>query len=358
MSLDERISESHKDIVGSRTENRLSIQLSYAMQLVMEYYSMDYIVLMDYIEDVVVITSDADNENEKIHMYQIKSKTADKNYSISTVLKKQWFEKLYDNATKYNEYLGSASLVCNTEIVDEKSKPIFANNISSLLEFESNPNIDKIKDAIAKDQKTTKDSVDLSDFYFVHTTLSTKGHRSEAEHKFSDFLFDKDEDIQVATVKTIFDEIYKRLENKFRNEISNDCTDIDEIYGEKGIKSSEIKSIIDTGVLVQLPEAYKLYDLFNIKKPNVIRKYNSKYSQIKIDLHSDFSSLNYLKEVIHNVVINNTDDIEDFENYMLAVYNKLNEENSIPMQYSDEYYLKLLIMIIIYKDFYGGKLWI
>ena len=39
MSLDSIISSAHKEIVGSRTKNRLTVQISYAIQLIMDFYS-------------------------------------------------------------------------------------------------------------------------------------------------------------------------------------------------------------------------------------------------------------------------------------------------------------------------------
>ena len=54
MSLKDRISESQKEIAGSRTKNRLTVQISYAIQLIMDFYSTDFLVMMDYIEDVSI----------------------------------------------------------------------------------------------------------------------------------------------------------------------------------------------------------------------------------------------------------------------------------------------------------------
>ena len=51
MSLENIITSSTKEIAGSRTKNRLTIQISYALQLIMEFYSTDFVVMMDYIED-------------------------------------------------------------------------------------------------------------------------------------------------------------------------------------------------------------------------------------------------------------------------------------------------------------------
>lgn len=70
MSLSDIISGTHKEIAGSRTKNRLTVQISYAIQLIIDFYSTDFLIMMDYIEDVSVI-SDPDNPSA-IHLYQVK----------------------------------------------------------------------------------------------------------------------------------------------------------------------------------------------------------------------------------------------------------------------------------------------
>ena len=76
MSLKDMISESQKEIAGSRTKNRLTVQVSYAIQLIMDFYSTDFLVMMDYIEDISIICNpDAPSE---IHLYQVKTKSSDK----------------------------------------------------------------------------------------------------------------------------------------------------------------------------------------------------------------------------------------------------------------------------------------
>ena len=128
MLLSDIISSTHKEIAGSRTKNRLTVQISYAIQLLMEFYPTDFLIMMDYIEDVSII-SDPENPSG-IHLYQVKTKSSDKQYLLSTVIGEKWFQKLYANAQKYETYLGSASVVCNTDIVTSISKPncgVFAN---------------------------------------------------------------------------------------------------------------------------------------------------------------------------------------------------------------------------------------
>lgn len=149
MSLKDRISESQKEIAGSRTKNGLTVQISYAIQLIMDFYSTDFLVMMDYIEDISIICNpDASSE---IHLYQVKTKSSDKQYSLNAIIKDEWYQKLYNNAEKYKGFVGSASVVCNTDVVN-KQEIVFSNTKTSLDEKSIQNNINKIRKAIAKGQ--------------------------------------------------------------------------------------------------------------------------------------------------------------------------------------------------------------
>ena len=131
---------------------------------------MDYAILMDYIEDVVIIENP--DEPTGIHLYQVKTKSTDKQYLLTTVIKDEWFQKLYKNAQKYAGNVNEAALVCNTDIINNKEN-IFANEHNCLEDIKDNANIKKIVKAISDDLNISEEEVDLSKFYFVKSNLST-----------------------------------------------------------------------------------------------------------------------------------------------------------------------------------------
>lgn len=354
MSLENLIVSSNKEIAGSRTKNRLTVQISYAIQLIMEFYSTDFVVMMDYIEDVAII-SNPDNPSA-IHMYQIKTKSADRQYKLTAVIKDEWFQKLYANALKYNGYVGSASLVCNTDIVSSNNTEIFPNSKTSLNDVTIQKNINKIKEAIAHDQNIDLELVDLSNFYFIRSYISTKGHKEEVEHQFEDFLLNLDNNLQVATVKSIYKLLYSELDEKFNHEISENCTDINEIYDQKGFSGESIKSIIDCGLSIQIPTLEKLFSEFEIKSVAEKRNYTLNYSKIKRDMFSNMGVFIELKKQICCIIqeVNNSG-IDDLPGLLDGVYTNLVNGKNVLSAYSDEYYLKILIMVLIYKYCYGGE---
>ena len=347
MSLADLISSSHKEIVGSRTKNRLTVQISYAIQLIIDYYSTNFLIMMDYIEDISVITN-PDNPDE-IHLYQVKTKTTDRQYTLSTIISDKWFQKLYRNAEKFKPYLTDASMVCNTDIISSNTV-VFPNERTLLDDPKIQSNIIKIRKAISKDLKIPLDDVDLSKFYFIRTSLSVNRHKEEAEYQFQHFLFDMDNDIQLATTRSIYTLLYDTLDKQFNSEINEDCTDIQEIYRKKGLQSSEIKTIIDCGLAIQLPDLGKLFAEYNIKSLIEKRKYSSIYPQIKIDFYSNIHVFSALKNTILSVVNTKIESgISSFDKLLEETYKEISSDASLPQIFRDEHYLKLLIMVIAYK---------
>lgn len=352
MSLGDLISSCHKEIAGSRTKNRLTIQISYAIRLIMDFYSTDFLVMMDYIEDVSVI-SDPDNPSA-IHLYQIKTKSTDRQYLLSAVIKDEWFQKLYRNALKYSDYVDSASLVCNTDIVVSGTE-VFPNERTGLDDKSIEENIKKIRKAIAKDQNVNEADIDLSKFFFVRSLLSTKNHKAEVEHEFQDFLLGQDANLQVATAKSIFTVLYDELDKRFNEEINEDCTDVQEIMSKKGLDGRTIKEIISCGLAIQIPAPEKLFSDFNVASISARRRYSSKYQQIKMDMYSNISVFVALKKTLLEFIESeNQNGIDDMVGLFNAVYAKASDCDFVPTCYQDEYYLKTLIMILIYKYCYGG----
>ena len=351
MSLKDAISENHKEIVGSRTKNRLTVQLSCAVQLIMEFYTTDYLILMDYIEDISVVEN-PENPSD-IHLYQVKTKTADKSYLLSAIINNKWYQKLYQNAQKYATFLSDATVICNADVV-HSGEVVFENEKTSLKDIEINKNIKKIKNAIAKDLKIKENDVDLSKFYFVRSNLSVKGHKNEVEYEFEDFLLSKDPELQVATVKSIYRLIYDRLDEKFNNEISENCTDINEIFSKKGLNGREVKDIISCGLAVQLPTLEKLFHEFGITNITEIRKYKKQYTFIKTDTFSSIDLFIRLKKDLMNLIeIINESGVDKMSDLLDYVYSRAQDEEIIPSAYNEEYYIRMLIMVLIYKYCFG-----
>ncbi len=354
MSLEVLISQAKKSIAGSRTKNRLTVQVSYAIQLIMDFYEHDFIVLMDYIEDISIVT---DPENPTgLRLYQIKTKSADKQYSFATVIKDEWYQKLFHEARNYAGYVESAEVVCNTDVV-EKKKSVFPNERTCLVEKSIEENVGRLKSAIAKYEGIDINAVDLSRYYFVRTALSTKGHRDEMEYRFGNFLLERESEVQVAAVKAIYDMLYKKLDICFGNEVDEECTDINEIYLKKGLSAKHVKEVISCGLSLQIPAKEKIFDEFNVVSVSERRRLSKFYTQIKTDMYANIHLFSELRRQIVMLIKRvNEEGIDDMPEILTNVYERVTAEIKIPEAYSSESYIKMLIMIMTYRYCNGSDL--
>ncbi len=349
LSLKQEIEKSHKEIYGSRSKNRLSLQISYAIELIIEFYNLDFLILMDYIEDVSVIENP--NDPSKIHIYQVKSKKAGSNFTLASIIKDEWFQKLYSNGLKYSNYVETANIVCNADILDGKNS-ILINKQTSVSDDIQLKNINKIKDAIAKYNNILVTDVDLSSYYFIKTELTTKNHKQDITYKFESFLNSLSSDVQIETARALFNIIYDKLDDVFNNELNEDCSNVNEIFVTKGLNSKEIKEIINCGLVVQLPGIDKIFNEFSITSVIEKRTYSKIYRSIKRDMLKDDSIYRKLLIDIYswiNTAINyGIDDNVKIRNYVI--------ENIKTTVIYDDSYISLLTMILIYKYCAGDDL--
>lgn len=349
MSLKQEIERSHKEIYGSRTKNRLSIQISYAIDLIIEFYNLDFIILMDYIEDVSVIENPDDPS--KLHMYQVKSKKSGSNFKFNSIISEEWFQKLYSNGLKYGEFVETASIVTNADILDGK-KSMLINQRTSVTNDVQSKNIDKIKAAISQYNHIPESNVDLSSYYFIKTELTTKNHKRDITYDFESFLNKISSNVQVETARALFNIIYNKLDDVFNNEINEDCNNIEEIFSNKGLCSKEIKEIINCGLVVQLPDLEKIFSEFSISSAIEKREYSKAYLTIKCDMLKDETIHRKLLVDICSLINDATgfgiDDITKIKDYVI-------ENIEVPVIY-DKKYVCLLTMILINKYCSGDDL--
>lgn len=82
----------------------------------------------------------------------------------------------------------------------------------------------------------------------------------------------------------------------------------------------------------------------------------SQHRQIKMDMYSNISLFVVLKKTLLSIIeAENMNGVDDMPGLLKAVFSKAENCESIPTIYQDEYYLKMLIMILIYKYCYGGE---
>lgn len=241
MSLSKKIIETERDNSGSMAKNRLSFQISYVVKLIMDFYGSDFILLMDYIEDIAVITNPENPDS--IRLYQVKTKGGVGNLTLHYVIQDKWFQKLYKNAMQYGEHLLEGNLVCNADIIED-SKILFSNEKNILTDSSNSDVASKLIKAIAEDQKVSEGEIDLAKFFVIRSEISTKSHKEDIMGKFETFLLSKKPDIQVDMARAVYNTIYTLLDEQLNCELSGSNTDMSEIIRKKGVISHDIVSLL------------------------------------------------------------------------------------------------------------------
>ena len=73
-------------------------------------------------------------------------------------------------------------------------------------------------------------------------------------------------------------------------------------------------------------------------------------------MYSNISLFDALKKTLLGFIeAENLNGVDDMPGLLETVFSKAENCESIPISYQDEHYLKMLIMILIYKYCYGGE---
>lgn len=241
------------DNSGSRAENRFGYQINWALKRLLELEELgrDYMIIMDYHEDVIVLDSSSKVEN--IDFYQIKSKKMD-----------YWLLKeLTDGGEPVNEE-GTNKLSILGKLLKNSSKfskaryfyfvtdSFFSKNIiqpgsitdKGRLPFSSfNPSNQKA----AKDEIRVQLGDDIADdvwdrVYFLQKQLSVESYRNELVGAITRFFESKLPNVDIKA-STFYDSVIGELEEKQRFEDA--ITETDVLTTRKSFKHDDFKRYLD-----------------------------------------------------------------------------------------------------------------
>ena len=356
MSIDKTIEKTYKDMSGSIAKNRLTIQISYAIQLIIDLYSVqDYTVFLDCLEDVAVKVN---NENsEKIYLYQIKTKNKS-NISLNHVISEKWLEQLYAVSKNFKDFDYESALVVNTDI-SEKGQAIFANSKSN---FEKNliekPDvqddkkiINRIKQCISESEGISISEVDLSKFFFIKTDLHTTFHKNQALLLFNEFIGRIDSHAELAKVKAFFRVLYDTLDTRFNNEINPKNTDYKEIASKKGYTKEEFISSVKSYMQESIPKNTELFNLLNVRSVGEQKEFSLFRPKFLMDLTNNDEPFKIFIEEI-NLFVKNSKDVDLLNNCVEYISSKSN----ISSIYKEAGYIKFATAYVYYNYINGGEI--
>ena len=167
---------------GSRSYNRLDMQVTQALHMAIELFSdINFLLVMDYYDDIS-ICDDSDNP-QSVSYYQMK--TSNDVITVNTILKESWLPKLYEHLNDSPYLIEKLGLITNCSIkLDNQILQAERTEFSKI----NNNTVIKIKEDISKKMKIAVSEIDLSKFIHIKTSLSIEKHRDIVEQELGDFL--------------------------------------------------------------------------------------------------------------------------------------------------------------------------
>ena len=363
-SLIEFTEQMPDDNSGSRSDNRFGYQVNWALKklLDLEELGRDYMIIMDYHEDVIVLDSSSRVEN--IDFYQIKSKRMD--YWLLSELteggepaneegtnKLSILGKLLKNSTRFSK---SRYFFFVTDSFFSKNiiKPGSSNEMHRLpFKAFDDKKQQQTKDALKKELKDIPDEV-WERVYFLQKQLSVENYRNELVGAITRFFEKKLPDVDIKA-STFYDSIIGELDEKQRYE--DIITETDVLTTRKSFKHEDFKRYLDG--LINF-ESYDqrcntiLTDIFNglsKKEMPLKRKMRFKellHNRIKADYHNySNAEIIQLKGTIKKLAaMAEFMDDEDATEWTAAnkVLEEIKKSYNNYMGYEDDYILALILL--------------
>ena len=351
------------DNSGSRSENRFGYQINWALKRLLELEDLgrDYMIIMDYHEDVIVLDSSSKVEN--IDFYQIKSKRM--NYWLLTQLteggetanddgtnKLSILGKLLKNSIRFSKaryFFFVTDTFFSPNIIKPGSRDGSRLSLSSFKDINQNAT----KDAVKKQLKDVPDDV-WDRVYFLQKQLSVENYRNELVGAITRFFEKKLPDVDLKA-STFYDAVMGELEEKQRYEDPISETDV--LTTRKSFKHEDFKRYLDRLI------NFKSYDqkcdrIFSDIIPAVSKKEmplkrkiyfkDLLYNRIKADYHNySNSELIQLKGIIKKLT-SMVEFMEDEDATEWTAANKVLKEIKMTynnyMGYEDDYILALILL--------------
>lgn len=240
-----------RDISGPRSSNRFDYQKDWAILKMMEMYEVeeDFLLVMDYYDDVVVYDSATDPEN--VSFFQIK--TSSKNWTLNSLTKRKKgaegsslsiLGKMYECKMQFPEHTLSLNLISNYTYnlkLSSGEKSVTKKKIC-LSELDDVTVAEIIRNVIDEHQlKDNPEFVKLT--FFEVSELLVDNRETYLKGKLSEFIEKQNPDSKYK-ISVIYDAIFSEV--KVKNNYESDLSSFKELAKHKGISREQFKEQIQT----------------------------------------------------------------------------------------------------------------
>lgn len=244
---------------GAIASNRFDFQKDWALCKLLSLHSEqdDYLLILDYHEDIVLF--DSSKDPQKADFFQIKSKKSG-NWTISSLTKPKnsdalssIFGKLFNNHILFKDNARSIFFVSNqgTNCVLKNSKDSTVYKEICFSDIDTSGK-KKLSDNVKFTASNYSDLEGLNKFCIRKTELSVNEHTTHTKGRLVDFFDTHYPDKHISAplaYKTIFDEI------RMKTNVEMICTSLSELSTHKGISHNDFSNMVNL-----------LVDQFNAKE--------------------------------------------------------------------------------------------
>ncbi len=346
-------------VAGSRTYNRLEMQLSQTLHMAIELYEdLNYLLVVDHYDDITIF--DLDAEPLVVSYYQMK--TSDNSITIDSAIKEEWFAKLYAQFNRPEEWIvGELGLITNTPLEisycinnedgssSTRKEKLFSDR-TTISELPSEIQ-QRIKADIASKFEISSEQVDLSKFAHLRTTLTIDRHKDLAQKEVEDFLYKKYPRITVDTVRGIYSSLIEILTRKQEFERLPSDAPLADVQKNKGISRDDISQVIDKGIMLSIPT---FEDVIKYARAGteLLQRISLPYVQILADSNKkdDESFPMLFNEVLKAISNNEFDGTKTPWEYGLHIGTLVHEKEPVLcVPYSCDYIAVLTVCLLINK---------
>ena len=347
-------------VSGSRSYNRLDMQVSQTLHMAIDLYdSLNYLLILDHYDDITLF--DLDAEPLAVSYYQMK--TSDDIITIDSAITEGWFLKLYSQLTRPEEWLvKELGLITNTPLEikithhdDHGKKHARVSKLkadhTSLTKLDNSIQ-DRIKADIAEKFGLQIDQVDLSKFAHLHTTLSIERHKDIVEKEIQDFLYEKYPRITVDTVKGIYSALIDILTKRQGFERMSGDSSLDDVKLHKGFSKTDFNRVVDKAIMLSIPPFEEVLKVAGVAS-DMYTRLSLPYTHILTDSNNN---LDESFTTVYNATLNEIE-MMPFDNQSTAWEYALRigqvVHNRVPLLktiYNEDYIAVLTICLLINKS--------
>ena len=347
-SLDQLAEIKPKENAGASSANRFDYQINWGLRklLDMEQKDEDYIMVLDYHDDIVICNSDS--QKDYIDFYQIKTKS-DGSWTLPILCKRK----------KDNSHSILGKLILHTKIFEKTRYLYFVTD--SRIVFEDSKDYEQFSSLKESSRggiksRLNKEFGDLNNvvydkLVFVQNQMHTNDYKNSMLGTLMRFLKDKF-DLTTDT-QVVYDNLITELKRK--NDYENSINDKKDLLDHKAVSHTEFRSYLEGLTILksfQQIRDHAITDINSSKYPNDDLTFATMTS-IKINfqkLESDLLDYSHdeLRRLIGFIILAlNENEVEenidlDFWKYVCRIYDIVTKDYNNYQSFS-KLYIKTLI---------------